>query len=114
VSVIEAAGSADAALAARAALHVGDAIARSHEGSLREAGAGSPQGQWIRARLSCELEAARAGLRRVLADDLALDDAAELAEALQLCRIWRGLDSEFAVSEGTVVRELAARHSISP
>ncbi|MCS5721713.1 hypothetical protein N1028_12230 [Herbiconiux sp. CPCC 203407] len=116
---VEAAGAAlhdgnivQAALAARAALVVGDAIARSHAVSLRDAGPDTEQGAWIRTRLSQELAAARTTLRSVLNGEVALDYPDRLAEALQLCRIWRELDAEFALNESLIVRELRERHGI--
>lgn len=100
-----------AAFAARAALNVGDAIAQSHETSLREARPGTPENEWIRERLAHEVECARTFLREVLS--ARLDDAEQLAEVLQLCRIWRHRDDEFAVTEQVVIHELRTRHGIS-
>lgn len=100
-----------AALVARAASCVGDAIVRSHAEALSEAGE-SPQGRWIRQRLDSELEAARAVLHRVLAAGAIGTDALQLAELFELCRIWRDLDPEFAAHEPQIVHELTSTHGI--
>ena len=100
-----------AALVARAAPSVGDAIARAHAASLREAG-DSAQGLWIRHRLIRELDAARARLHRSLVDDAIRSDPVQLAELFELCRIWRDLDPEFAEMEPLIVQELAHTHGI--
>ena len=101
-----------AALIARAAPVVGDAIARAHAASLREAGANSPQGKWLQESLNRELEAARSTLHRVLADEARRGDARQLADLLELCRIWRDVDPEFAEHETHIANELTHRHGI--
>ena len=81
---------AQTTLAACAATTVRDPIARSHAVSLREAGPNWSSDHGSEARLDCELAAARATLLSVLADDLAREDTEQLAQRLQLGRIWRG------------------------
>ncbi|PXA67963.1 hypothetical protein [Cryobacterium arcticum] len=104
---------ARADLRALAAPTVGDAIARAHATSLREAGSDSAQSTWIQHRLARELEAARAVLHRVLADKTSRSDALQLAELFELCRIWRDVDPEFAEQEAPITHELIHTHGIS-
>ncbi|ASD22556.1 hypothetical protein B7495_11045 [Cryobacterium sp. LW097] len=104
---------ARAGLMARAAPTVGDAIARAHATSLREAGADSAQSTWIQHRLDRELEAARAALHRALEDETSRNDALQLAELFELCRIWRTVDPEFAEHEAQITHELTHTHGIS-
>lgn len=101
-----------AALAARAAPTVGDAIARAHAAALLEAGS-SLQREWIQRRLDHELHAAQSLLRSALADDASVSDALQLAEMLQLCCTWRSVDAEFSEHERRITLELLRGHGIA-